>query len=229
MKLDVRLSAVADLIPQTDTLADIGSDHAYLPVFLLREEIVSRAVITDIRESPLRNSVKNAERAGVSERCSFRLGAGLEPIKAGECEVISICGMGGETIAGILDDGKIVASQTELLVLQPQNNAEMVREKLAALGFGIIEEKMLRDRHLFYNILTAKYGEPMRCIDFALPDAVCFGYSRAYGEYLQYSKKISRGILAQLSSGGGERSEEIRRRENLKLNRIEELLNDYEG
>ena len=111
IKLDDRLSGVAKSIEKCSVLADIGSDHGYLPIFLLKHDCIDHAIITDINPSPLNNSKKNADKYHVLDQCDFRLGEGLSILKSNECDVISICGMGGDTIASMLSNDLQMALQ----------------------------------------------------------------------------------------------------------------------
>jgi tRNA (adenine22-N1)-methyltransferase len=119
LKLDSRLAAVADNIKPCRTIADIGSDHAYLPIFLLLQNTAERAIVTDIHSGPLQNSRENAVHYGVSDRCDFRLGDGFSPLRMREANTIAICGMGGDTIASILTKSAGVTWNCRRLVLQP--------------------------------------------------------------------------------------------------------------
>ena len=103
MELSPRLDAIARQVPQGARLADIGTDHGYLPVWLLMRGTIERAIAADLREGPLGRARKTARQYGQSEKISFRLCDGLTDIDPDEVDVITIAGMGGETIATILE------------------------------------------------------------------------------------------------------------------------------
>lgn len=102
VRLTPRLQAIADQIVSGARLADIGTDHAHLPIWLMEHGRIASAVASDIRDGPLARAEENAAKHGCLDRISLRLGAGLDKVRPEECDVISIAGMGGETIADIL-------------------------------------------------------------------------------------------------------------------------------
>ena len=104
LQLQPRLQCIASLVPQGARLADVGTDHGYLPVWLLQHGRIESAIASDINALPLDHARATAREYGVTERMDFRLCPGLAKIKAEECDAIAIAGMGGETIAQILAD-----------------------------------------------------------------------------------------------------------------------------
>ena len=102
LSLTPRLQTIADRVPKGAGFADIGTDHGHLPLWLLETDVLQTAIACDLREGPLEHARENARFHGLSERVCFRLAAGLDAVRAEECDTISIAGMGGETIAGIL-------------------------------------------------------------------------------------------------------------------------------
>ena len=102
MELSPRLRSVAGLVPPGARFADVGTDHAYLPVWLLQQGIIEHALVSDLRPGPLDRARSTAARYGLAERMEFRLCDGLSGIAPAEADTIAIAGMGGETIAAIL-------------------------------------------------------------------------------------------------------------------------------
>ena len=102
MELSPRLRSVAELVPRGARFADVGTDHAYLPVWLLQRGVISRAVVSDLRQGPLDRARSTAEKYGLTSRMDFRLCDGLSAIRPEEADTIAIAGMGGETVAAIL-------------------------------------------------------------------------------------------------------------------------------
>ena len=138
-------------------LADIGTDHGYLVIRLLQDGIVSGAVAADIRPGPLSRARENVREAG-AEGVSFRLCDGLAGISPEEADTIVIAGMGGETIAGILDRAPWTKMDKQLL-LQPMSRAEILRKFLAENGYRILEERIVEDAGKLYSVLRAVGGE----------------------------------------------------------------------
>ncbi|MBQ8684195.1 MAG: SAM-dependent methyltransferase [Clostridia bacterium] len=155
--LDKRLSAVAALIRPGSRLADIGTDHAYLPVYLVEQEICPCAIASDIGAGPLEAARRTVEAAGLSGEISCRLGNGLATVSADEVEDIAIAGMGGETIAAILEAAPWVKDARLRLVLQPMTHAEDLRRWLLRSGFSVLEEHLIRDKRHQYPVMAAEY------------------------------------------------------------------------
>ena len=121
MELTPRLRAIAQQVPQGSVLADVGTDHALLPAWLLLEGRIPSAIASDLREGPLARAKETVEQHGVADRVSLRLCDGLSGIQAGEADVVAIAGMGGETIAAILEQAPWTKENT-LLLLQPMTS-----------------------------------------------------------------------------------------------------------
>ena len=129
-QLDARLSAVAALVREGRRVADIGTDHALLPVWLVRTGRCPAAVASDIRQGPAAAARRQVEKAALSDRISVRVGDGLAPLAPGEAEDIVIAGMGGETVAEILAAAPWVRNKAYHLVLQPMSKPEKLRQFL---------------------------------------------------------------------------------------------------
>ena len=160
MELSPRLQAVADWVPQGARLADIGTDHGYLPVWLLKNGRISQAIAADLRAGPLDAARRTAQRFDVAGQISFRLCNGLTDIEPGEVDAVAIAGMGGETIAGILEAAPWTRECGTLLLLQPQTTFFELRAFLSTHGYCILEERIIREGNRLYIAIMAKRGEP---------------------------------------------------------------------
>lgn len=158
-RLGPRLRAVAARVPAgCSCLADIGTDHGYIPVFLLQTGWIERAVAADVGAAPLEHARRTARRFGLSERISFRLGDGLAVLMPGEADVIVIAGMGGDTIADILAAAPW-SREGPLLLLQPMSKADALRRWLPANGYAVCGEELVQDKGVLYPILSVRGGE----------------------------------------------------------------------
>lgn len=155
--LDQRLACVASLVRPGSRLADIGTDHALLPVWLVGKGICPGAIAADLREGPLRAAERTIQKAGLEERIEVRLGDGLSPVGADEADDIVIAGMGGETIAAILAAADWVRSGRYNWVLQPMSRPEELRRWLLTNGFTIAGERIVRDASRRYTVIQAQY------------------------------------------------------------------------
>ena len=155
--LDKRLSAVAALVRQGSRLADIGTDHAYLPVHLVQSGVCPSAIASDIGAGPLDAARRTVTENGLTSEIALRLGDGLATVSADEVEDIAIAGMGGETIAAILEAAPWVRNEGIRLILQPMTRAEDLRRWLLTNGFSVLEEHLIVDGRHLYPVLAAQY------------------------------------------------------------------------
>lgn len=158
LELSPRLSAVAALVPEGAKLADVGTDHAYLPVHLLLEGRISHAIAADIRPGPLDHAKRTAREYGVYDRLDFRLCDGLSALCPGDCDTVTIAGMGGETIAHILSQA-LWTRKGVRLILQPQSTQNVLRDFLSNSGYRICSESVVREGERWYPILLVEGGE----------------------------------------------------------------------
>lgn len=158
MELTPRLRAIAKQIPQGARLADVGTDHGHLPVWLLLNGKIDRAIAADLRAGPLDRARETARQYGQTERVSFRLCDGLADVGPDEVDTVVIAGMGGETISAILKAAPWTR-EGKLLLLQPMTGAPKLREWLQTNRYAILNEEIVREGKKLYSIWTAKGGE----------------------------------------------------------------------
>lgn len=159
MRLDKRLQAVASLVPQGSRFADIGTDHAYLPVWLLEQGVIASAVAGDIAAGPCQAARTTVAMHGAASSIAVRQGSGLAVLSPGEADCIAICGMGGSTIISILAADMAVAKGAQRLLLQPMAGAAALRRWLVAQGWCITREALVDDEPNFYEIICAERAE----------------------------------------------------------------------
>lgn len=157
--LSPRLQAVADLVPSGARLVDVGTDHGRLPVWLIQHGVIDWAVCSDLRAAPLSRARALAERWEVSEKISFRLCDGLSAILPWEAETVTIAGMGGETIADILQAARWIGEAGHRYILQPMSGIDGLRRYLSASRLAICREVLVEENGTLYVILLAEPGE----------------------------------------------------------------------
>ena len=159
-KLDLspRLQLLADWVPAGARVADVGTDHAFLPVWLVIHGKVASAIASDLREGPLARGAETAKEHGVADRVEMRLCNGLAGIAPEETDVVIIAGMGGENIAQILAAAPWTADGAHTLLLQPMSKMEVLREFLANNGYEIVREQLVMDRGTVYPVMEVKAG-----------------------------------------------------------------------
>ena len=159
--LDARLRCVARQVRPGSRLADIGTDHAFLPVWLVENGVCPRAIASDLRPGPAAAARRTIEAAGLADRLEVRVGDGLSPLKAGEVDDIVMAGMGGETMAAILDACSWAKDGRLHWVFQPMTRPQALRRTLLTQGFSILGEEVAAQGERLYVVLRARYdGTP---------------------------------------------------------------------
>ncbi len=160
--LSMRLERVAAQVPAGARLADIGSDHGYLPVALMHRGAITAAVAGEVALTPFHAAERSVHENGLEQRISVRLANGLAAIEPADgITAISICGMGGETIRDILDSGKARLSGQERLILQPNGGEQPLRQWLMENDYRILCEELLRENRFDYEIIVAERAGPV--------------------------------------------------------------------
>ena len=153
--LSPRLKTIADSIQGFETVADIGSDHAYLPIYLVKNKQVKSVIATDVNKGPVRIAKGRIRSHGAEEAIKVRQGDGLQAIKLGEAEVIVIAGMGGLLIRDILEKDESTARSAAMLILQPMRDSDKVRRWLVENSFDIIDEELVKEQDKIYEVIWA--------------------------------------------------------------------------
>ncbi|WP_434402619.1 tRNA (adenine(22)-N(1))-methyltransferase TrmK [Planococcus sp. 11815] len=158
-QLSVRLMKVAEYVQAGAVVADIGSDHAYLPCYLLHNGTASRAVAGEIVKGPYESAKKQVREEGLESKITVRLAPGLEAVEPADgISAVTIAGMGGSLIASILEEGKGRLQGVERLILQPNVHAKAIRQWAAQNGWHIAAEDILKEKDKIYEILVLEPG-----------------------------------------------------------------------
>lgn len=158
-QLGARLSLCAELARPQKKLCDVGTDHAYLPIWLLKSGQIPSALAVDVNEGPLLTAEQNARRYHVEENITLRLSDGLHNVKADEADDIVIAGMGGELIARMVAETPWLCDESKRLILQPMSGATELRLCLREHNFAILEEHAVEDSGRVYTVMAAEWRE----------------------------------------------------------------------
>lgn len=157
-QLSKRLAEVASLIPNGSRIADIGTDHAYLPIYLILQGKISIAIAGEVNEGPFRLAQSNVQKFGLASVIDVRQGDGLEVIKQGEVDVLVIAGMGASLIVQILENGLEKIQDMKRIIVQPNVSAHLLRQWFMVHDWELKEERIVEEDGMFYEILMVEQG-----------------------------------------------------------------------
>ena len=155
MGISARLRIIAEKVTPGRVMADIGTDHGYVPIYVLTHGICQRVLACDMSPGALDKARENAARQGLEGKITCRLSDGFKEISPGEIDCAVISGMGGILMTRILLESPEVVEKIEELVLSPHRDAQLVRDTVTGLGFGIISEEEIQDKKKSYVIIKA--------------------------------------------------------------------------
>lgn len=179
IKINDRLLTAVPFVRKGKNFADIGTDHAYLPIYLINKGIISRAIAADINQGPLDKADENIKKYGFEQNISTVLCDGLSKIDPDSADDIAIFGMGGELIVKIIDEANWLKDTDKRLIVQPMTHPEKVREYLAQNGYNIIGETLSYDRGKIYQTICAEYDGFIRKFE---------AFTYAFGEHILKDK-----------------------------------------
>jgi len=154
--LSKRLSACLSALSSHSRIADIGTDHAYLPCYGVANGIIDSAIAIDVVDGPLAQAKATIADYGLEDKVELRKGSGFEPLEEGEVEGVNIAGMGGKLISQLLLDSLSIAESIETLVLQPQGGEFTLRSVLDENYFKVTNEQLIEEDGIIYTIITAE-------------------------------------------------------------------------
>lgn len=154
--LSKRLLSVCSFVPPGSVVADIGTDHARVPIWLIQNDVIPSAIASDIGSGPLEKAKENIEYYGLSDKIELRLGDGMNTLKTGDAECIIIAGMGGELMSNLLKN--YIPKGTKRLILQPMTDSYFVRDALTSCGYKITSEDLIYENDKFYSVIVCEPG-----------------------------------------------------------------------
>lgn len=216
MELSKRLYAVTGLVTEGASVADIGTDHGYVPIYLVERGIASKVIAMDVNQGPLNRARMHIVGHGLGDRIETRLSDGLARICPGEVDTVIVSGMGGPLTIRILQEGKEVAEQLNALILQPQSEICRVRRFLTENGYRIEQEDMVLEDGKYYPVMRVVHGtkEPYEEWEYLYGKRLLEARHPVLLEFLKRELHIKESILEQLAGRSGsesarERAEEI--------------------
>ncbi|WP_097026138.1 tRNA (adenine(22)-N(1))-methyltransferase [Clostridium peptidivorans] len=230
MELSLRLKTICNMINNCKTIADIGTDHGYIPIHLIKNKICEFAIACDINKGPLEKAKENISMGDLEDNISLRLGSGFDMITPGEVNVAIIAGMGGHLIKDLIESGMEVFKSLDYLILQPVQNPDVLRKYIYDSGFEVIKEELCIDEKIFYEIIKIRYANKNENIK-KIENDIFYEVSHdlikqkhpLVNEFIQYKINKYNNILEYIqedSSLANLRKKEVKE----KIYKLEELL-----
>lgn len=204
MKLSRRLEKLVEMTPKTECIADIGTDHGYVPMALLEYKKANKVIATDINRKPLEKAISLADSYNLTGKIDFRLGPGLTVLKRNEAQGVIIAGMGGELIKDMIEISLDIVKELDFLLLQPAQNPEVIRQYLYDKNFTILAEDLVKeDDGRFYEYFRVVYdaeimGFSHDPIDFILSPLLLKRHHPLMREYITEKMKEIQLIRSKL-------------------------------
>ncbi|MBC7326470.1 MAG: SAM-dependent methyltransferase [Moorella sp. (in: Bacteria)] len=224
--LPARLQAVAALVLPGSTVADVGTDHALLPLYLAGSGRCPLVIAIEAVPGPFRRALAAVNAAGLAGRVEVRQGDGLAPLQPGEVDTVVMAGLGALTQQQILSARPEVRQSLQRLVLQPQGDAGPLRRYLVAAGWRLEAEELVYERGHYYPILAAGQGKSPSYSDLEWQVGPLLVQCRhpLLREYLLYKMEKITGVLRRLEDGRSSRTRERHAELKRQLEGIRELL-----
>ncbi|OOM06714.1 tRNA (adenine(22)-N(1))-methyltransferase [Clostridium saccharobutylicum] len=230
MELSKRLDWIVEKLNKCEIIMDVGTDHGYIPIYLVKNNIANKVIASDINKEPLKKAKINATLDGVLDKIDLRLGGGLAPLNDKEAQGIIIAGMGGNLIRDILEADLKKVKNMDYLILQPAQNPEVLREYLYTNDYQIIEEDICKDEGKYYELFKVKYKKgdyiSLEPIFYEISPSLLNKKSLVLKEYIEdkikkYKKVIE--FITENTEHAIQRKEEL----NKKIKTLEKLLKAF--
>jgi tRNA (adenine22-N1)-methyltransferase len=219
-----RLRLCASFVKPGAHLCDVGTDHAYLPIWLASQHLVSSTVACDVREGPLASAKTNIQNFGLQNQISIRLSDGLAAVKSKEAETIVVTGMGGDLIARIILETRWLYDSKKQIIVQPMTKPSHLRKAMAEGGFALLKESAVFDEKRVYSVMEYQYcpEKAFSANNICIYTGKLTGKSAAEQEYLRRQYYYLRQCLSgKLHSGQSAETELLQK----AVDFIQQLLN----
>lgn len=236
IELSKRLQAVADLVTPGMRLVDVGTDHAYIPIYLTQNEVISSAIAMDINKGPLERADAHIREYGLAEKIITRLSDGLVNLKNEEADTMIAAGMGGGLVIHILDENPAKTRYLKELILQPQSELAKVRSYLEEKKFRIVAEDIVEEDGKYYPMMkvipageVGLYEEGISAAEEELEYGKILLHEAhpVLGQYLKKELSVNREVYNRLQEQTSQRAIERSREVLHRIKRTEELLERY--
>ena len=220
-----RLTTVVSMVTACHTVADIGTDHGYVPAYLILSGQCRHAIASDIADGPCQAAMETRNKYGLHNEMEIRTAPGLQGLDAGEAETVVIAGMGGATIVNIMKEAPDIAASVKTFVLQPMNAVNLLRQWLTHHGYRIVEEALCKENNNIYIILKVVHTEEKQelcLLEAELGPCILEKKPELWIEYIQGKAEQYRRLLRQMEASSAAISTD-------KYKNLKKLLRQVDG
>lgn len=225
IKLPQRLACIAAQVTVGNRVADIGTDHGYLPIYLVQNSIAPKVIACDVNQMPLESAQRNIALYGCSQQIETRLSDGLRGLSPGEVDTVVIAGMGGLLIQDILEASKEIAHNVQL-ILQPMQGRPELRKYLVANGYQIQRDLLVEEEHRIYEVLVVGRGtqEVTREIEYEVGFHLKDNPRPIAEKFIKGKILATKGILTQMKDTSNPLTRKRMAEYEERLQSLEEVL-----
>lgn len=231
MDLSNRLFKIASLVDKNTSVLDIGTDHGYIPIYLIEENISDRVIASDISKASLNKIIELVKKRKLEKYISTRLGNGMEVIKPFEVDGVIMAGMGGILMKDILEKDKEVTDSITYFIFQPMIASKELREYLSENNFKIIDEELAKEGDKFYEIIYAKRGkeEHKEKIYYEISEILIEKRHRYLKDFIHHKIKLVEIVLDKIKDKNTSKSIERYNELNKKIEKYKEVMKEIES
>ena len=226
MEINIRLMCIASMVDKCESIIDVGTDHGYIPIYLVKNKLCKKAIASDINKGPISKAALNISLEGLENYIDCRLGSGLLTVKPHEVQGAVVAGMGGNLIKDIIEAGMDVFKELSFAILQPVQNTEVLRRYLYETGFEILDEELCFSENKYYEIFKVRYGNTpvvMSEFDYEISPLLISKRHILIGNYLRYKLKLYEKVFSSIKEDS-EAAVERKKHVEGTINRLRELI-----
>lgn len=231
MELSNRLLEIVKFVPKDSSVADIGTDHGYIPVHLIQHNISKKVIASDISPGSLDKTIEYVSHLNLNDKITPKLGDGLDVLKPNEVDTVIIAGMGGILISKILESNKEITETIENFIFQPMVASKELRQYLVNNGYSIVDESLAKEGRKFYEIIFAKRGRSsiQKDVYYEIGQKLVENNHPLLREFIEHKKSEIQEIISKL--GNNDSNNTKSRYEELKytLERYKEVEGEIES
>ena len=203
LRIGERLMTVVSMVTPCHTAADIGTDHGYVPAYLVLSGQCLHVIASDIAEGPCQAAAETRKKFNLLDKIEIRTAPGLQGLRIGEADTVVIAGMGGATIVTILEESPEIAASVKTFVLQPMNAANFLRQWLAQHGYRIAEEALCKENNHIYTVIKVMHTEEKRelsSLEAELGPCILDSKPALWQDYIHGKAEQYRRLLRQMEA-----------------------------